>query len=63
MSLSVTGGLGTILSIFFDLYGAEGYGIQTITLLATLPALMTGIMFSCRTRLPLADVRRSLLHI
>lgn len=43
MSLSVTGGLGTILSTFFELYGAEGYGIQTILLLATLPALMTGI--------------------
>ena len=43
MSLAVIGGLGAILETFFKMYGAEGYNINTILLLSTLPSLMVGI--------------------
>ena len=43
MSLAVIGGLGAILETFFEMYGAQGYNINTILLLSTLPSLMVGI--------------------
>ncbi|KAJ5730844.1 uncharacterized protein N7483_005352 [Penicillium malachiteum] len=43
MSLSVVGGLGAILSVFFELYGEEGVSSTKVVWLSTFPSLFVGI--------------------
>ncbi|KAF4985976.1 hypothetical protein FDECE_16192 [Fusarium decemcellulare] len=43
MSLALAGGLGAILSVFFALYGPEGYGPADVAFLLTLPSLCIGL--------------------
>lgn len=43
MSLSVVGGLGAILGIFFKLYVPEGHDSSEVVWLATFPSLFVGI--------------------
>lgn len=43
MSLSVVGGLGAILSIFFELYIPAGHDPSEVVWLATFPTLFVGI--------------------
>ncbi|KAJ5481160.1 hypothetical protein N7539_007054 [Penicillium diatomitis] len=43
MSLSVVGGLGAILGVFFQLYGAQGISSTHIVWLGTFPSLFVGI--------------------
>jgi hypothetical protein len=43
MSLSVVGGLGAILGIFFGLYMPQGYTATQVVWLGTFPSLFVGI--------------------
>lgn len=43
MSLSVVGGLGAILSVFMELYGAEGVSVTKVVWLSTFPSLFVGV--------------------
>ncbi|KAJ5632013.1 hypothetical protein N7490_008352 [Penicillium lividum] len=43
MSLCVVGGLGSILGVFFELYGAEGVSSTHVVWLSTFPALFVGV--------------------
>ncbi|CAI7611307.1 unnamed protein product [Penicillium bialowiezense] len=43
MSLSVVGGLGAILGIFFELYGAQGVTPTQVVWLGTFPSLFVGV--------------------
>ncbi|KAF4449352.1 hypothetical protein F53441_7330 [Fusarium austroafricanum] len=43
MGLALAGGLGAILSVFFQLYGPQGYGPSGIAFLLTLPSLCIGL--------------------
>ncbi|KAJ5698060.1 hypothetical protein N7462_000065, partial [Penicillium macrosclerotiorum] len=43
MSLSVVGGLGSILSIFFELYIPQGHSTTEVVWLGTFPSLFVGI--------------------
>lgn len=43
MSLSVVGGLGAILSVFFGLYAPQGHSSTEIVWLATFPSLFVGV--------------------
>ncbi|KAJ5096574.1 hypothetical protein N7456_007295 [Penicillium angulare] len=43
MSLSVVGGLGAILSVFFEMYGAEGVSSDKVVWLSTYPSLFVGV--------------------
>lgn len=54
MSLSVVGGLGAILSVFMELYGAEGVGVTKVVWLSTFPSLFVGVgkSFRCPSCLP-----------
>lgn len=46
MSLSVVGGLGAILGVFFELYIPEGHSTAQVVSLATFPSLFVGIGMS-----------------
>ncbi|TVY72872.1 putative MFS-type transporter [Fusarium oxysporum f. sp. cubense] len=43
MGLALAGGLGAILSVFFQLYGPQGYGPSDVAFLLTLPSLCIGL--------------------
>ncbi|RAK98542.1 MFS general substrate transporter [Aspergillus ibericus CBS 121593] len=43
MSLSVIGGLGSVLDVFFQMYGAEGHSTNQVVWLSTFPSLFVGI--------------------
>ncbi|RAL07153.1 MFS general substrate transporter [Aspergillus homomorphus CBS 101889] len=43
MSLSVVGGLGSVLDVFFQLYGAEGRTTNQVVWLSTFPSLFVGV--------------------
>ena len=43
MSLSVVGGLGSVLDVFFQMYGAEGHSTNQVVWLSTFPSLLVGI--------------------
>lgn len=43
MSLSVVGGLGSILTVFIDLYAKEGVSVTKVSWLTTFPSLFIGI--------------------
>ncbi|KAJ5531908.1 hypothetical protein N7494_008460 [Penicillium frequentans] len=43
MSLSVVGGLGAILGVFIEMYGAEGVSTTHIVWLSTFPSLFVGV--------------------
>lgn len=43
MSLSVVGGLGAVLNVFFEMYGAEGRSTNQVVWLSTFPSLFVGI--------------------
>lgn len=43
MSLSVVGGLGAILGIFFELYGRQGVTSTQVVWLGTFPSLFVGV--------------------
>jgi hypothetical protein len=43
MSLSVVGGLGSILGIFFGLYMPQGYSTTQVVWLGTFPSLFVGV--------------------
>ncbi|PYI19020.1 MFS general substrate transporter [Aspergillus violaceofuscus CBS 115571] len=43
MSLSVVGGLGSVLDVFFQLYGAEGRSTNQVVWLSTFPSLFVGV--------------------
>ncbi|PYH91315.1 MFS general substrate transporter [Aspergillus ellipticus CBS 707.79] len=43
MSLSIVGGLGAILTTFFEIYGAEGISNSQVVWLSTFPSLFVGI--------------------
>lgn len=43
MGLSMSGGLGAILNVFFELYMPQGYGSQDIVFLLTMPSLCIGL--------------------
>ncbi|OJJ94979.1 hypothetical protein ASPACDRAFT_1908671 [Aspergillus aculeatus ATCC 16872] len=44
MSLSVVGGLGSVLDVFFQLYGAEGRSTNQVVWLSTFPSLFVGLL-------------------
>ncbi|KAF9771672.1 hypothetical protein IL306_010680 [Fusarium sp. DS 682] len=48
MGLALAGGLGAILSIFFQLYGPQGYGPADVAFLLTLPSLCIGLAYGRR---------------
>lgn len=43
MSLSVVGGLGAILGVFFELYIPQGHSSTQVVRLATFPSLFVGV--------------------
>lgn len=43
MSLSLVGGLGAILDIFFIIYTSEGRSVNQVVWLSTFPSLFVGI--------------------
>ncbi|RMZ71981.1 HOL1 (member of major facilitator superfamily) [Pyrenophora seminiperda CCB06] len=43
MGLSIASGLGAILSVFFELYGKQGYSAEEVVLLITMPTLCIGL--------------------
>lgn len=43
MGLSIAGGLGAILNVFFDMYSPQGYTPDEIVFLITLPTLCIGL--------------------
>jgi hypothetical protein len=43
MSLSVVGGLGAILDVFIEMYGAEGISTTHVVWLSTFPSLFVGV--------------------
>jgi hypothetical protein len=52
MSLTLVGGLGAILGVFFGIYIPEGKTTQQVVWLSTMPSLFVGIgaEYSKRTR-------------
>jgi len=60
MGLSIAGGLGAILSVFFGMYGKEGYSAEDVVLLITMPTLCIGLGKSPNSSIfPYADVSYS----
>jgi hypothetical protein len=43
MGLSMSGGLGAILNVFFEMYMPLGYKTQDVVFLLTLPSLCIGL--------------------